>query len=289
MKKLILSFLGVLVFVFLCLYPSPTCAQDMRDESWHHFSMSSLALEPQKCIVSEAAPLVLQNVVGGGKIDRNRNLFCSDYLITMTYCGQRGMLFSFNLYFQTKKVEEKWNDGNEWKFMSTSPNFDVHDGGAVGYEGYFSKNLEPCEIRFKVEMYDVYDTDHGVEKHLVDNMVTNTDYWISLMESEDYDAIMPPTTPTPVPTPVEVGRIFGTVSKENGKPLGNARMTIESGDYFSDKTKTDKDGRYSFEELGTGKMDTITAQKSGYQTEEKIISLDKAEVRAGFVLKKTIK
>ena len=144
----------------------------------------------QKCVTYDPGTetvFSLQNVIPAGIIDRNRNLFCTDFSITITYRGPEDGFFSFILYFQTRKEGEKWSE--EWELLSVSPIFGAKDLVSVGYDGCFpEKTLEQCEIRFLMEMYDRSND----KNEFADMFITNTDYWISLMESDHYDNIMSP-------------------------------------------------------------------------------------------------
>lgn len=61
-----------------------------------------------------------------------------------------------------------------------------------------------------------------------------------------------------------MGRIFGTVEDENGKPVAGAEILVEARDFnFKTSTKSDKKGAWAVAGLGTGVF-RITASKEGY-------------------------
>lgn len=61
-----------------------------------------------------------------------------------------------------------------------------------------------------------------------------------------------------------MGRIFGTVEDENGKPVANAEILVEARDFnFKTSTKSDKRGAWAVAGLGTGVF-RITVSKEGF-------------------------
>ena len=83
-------------------------------------------------------------------------------------------------------------------------------------------------------------------------------------------------TPTPSPTPTGSGIIYGFVYDEDEMPMRSVSMTLTGPNSYSESSKTDEDGYYSFEGLAAGDY-TIRASKSGYQPASENVSLGEGE------------
>ena len=83
-------------------------------------------------------------------------------------------------------------------------------------------------------------------------------------------------TPTPSPTPTGSGIIYGFVYDEDEMPMRSVSMTLTGPNSYSESSKTDEDGYYSFEGLAAGDY-TVRASKSGYQPASENVSLGEGE------------
>jgi len=81
--------------------------------------------------------------------------------------------------------------------------------------------------------------------------------------------------PTPTPTPAN-GVIYGFVYDEDEMPMRSVSMTLTGPNSYSESSKTDEDGYYSFEGLAAGDY-TVRASKSGYQPASENVSLGEGE------------
>jgi len=86
----------------------------------------------------------------------------------------------------------------------------------------------------------------------------------------------PTPSPTPSPTPTGSGIIYGFVYDEDEMPMRSVSMTLTGPNSYSESSKTDEDGYYSFEGLASGDY-TIRASKSGYQPASENVSLGEGE------------
>lgn len=83
-------------------------------------------------------------------------------------------------------------------------------------------------------------------------------------------------TPTPSPTPTGSGILYGFVYDEDEMPMRSVSMTLTGPNSYSESSKTDEDGYYSFEGLAAGDY-TLRASKSGYQPASEDVSLGEGE------------
>ncbi len=157
----------------------------------------------------------------------------------------------------------------------TTAMFVVSDGtsdvsGAVSYSGTTAQFTPLSELSYSTTYTAKITT--GV-KDIAGNAMSSDFTWRFITT-----LATPSPTPTPTPTPAEgTGIIYGFVNDESELPLRNVSMSLSGPGGYSASTSTDEDGYYFFEDLPEGDY-TLTASKSGYNTETVEISLDEDEV-----------
>lgn len=294
MKKV--SILSVFVFVFLFASAITEAGSFQWVENPNHpnHKQNGGVVSPPEKDRPTTDKAEIYHIIVGAAQDDNFNWRCVSYIMSQYFTvPPEGASFFIVEYCRIRgDGETEWG---EWIQTGVSPVYDLssemaaisHSEYRNGFWKFEGVSFGPSEAEFKTEIY-------SPEDELLDVFITPFDngYWQPRLESEDYDdmpsVVTPTPTPaaTPTPTPVVVGSISGTVTKEKGgKPLNNAKVTIAAGNFFSDRTKTDGNGKYSFEGLNTQKEYSVTASKSGYQPETKMVYLE-GESNVDFSLKK---
>jgi len=189
MKKIVVGCLFVWAMCFISgLFAEPRRVNS--NEGLENFERTVKLGSPRMNVGGvEPDETSIGNVVPGGRIDYNRNLFCRGFLLNVEVeVPDEGGEFYLLYFWRIKNLDSgEWSaweilyEGESWFFSKEdSVNYYLEFLYSIGEE------FASGQAQFRLEMYTIDDT-------LLDTFMVSKRYWTALVESKNNDLL--PTQP----------------------------------------------------------------------------------------------